>query len=411
MKATIRSPFRHASMILAISLLLAGCVSDGGQPDVSESALSADSLALANADAQTIRQSAEELGALAAQWQVTQIEKGNYDYLPESYQERSADPKLWIQAAFYVGLINWVETQGDEDLLGHIARMAEKQNYQLGPRPLHADDHTIGQIYLWLYEQTDNTAAYGPTQARFDDILSDPPTNSLKMVEANEPGYEGTCQDRWCWSDALFMAPRTWLKLSNATGDERYFEYGDSEYWATTDFLFSNEHGMFYRDSRYFDIKSDNGKPMFWSRGNGWVYAALPLIMEDLPEGHPSRKRFMDLYKKMSYAMVRAQKPDGYWAPSLLDPGMVTTPETSGTGFITSGLAWGVNNDVLNDTATIEAVKKGWSALAAAVDANGKLHWVQQVGKSPDPVQEHETQLYGVGAFLLAAAEMTQWQK
>jgi rhamnogalacturonyl hydrolase YesR len=42
-------------------------------------------------------------------------------------------------------------------------------------------------------------------------------------------------------ADALFMAPRTWLKLSNATGDPRYFDYGDSEYWATADYLFSDD--------------------------------------------------------------------------------------------------------------------------------------------------------------------------
>jgi unsaturated rhamnogalacturonyl hydrolase len=31
---------------------------------------------------------------------------------------------------------------------------------------------------------------------------------------------------------------------------------------------------------------------------------------------------------------------------------------------------------------------------------------VQQVGYSPDPVEPDDTQLYGVGAFLLAASEV-----
>jgi rhamnogalacturonyl hydrolase YesR len=107
--------------------------------------------------------------------------------------------------------------------------------------------------------------------------------------------------------------------------------------------------------------------------------------------------------------MVEAQNPNGYWPASLLDPDMVKSPETSGTGFITFGLAWGVNNGVLTDSTTIEAVEKGWSAMAAAVGEDGMLHWVQQVGASPDPVKESDTQLYGVGALLLAAAEMSRW--
>jgi peptidyl-prolyl cis-trans isomerase A (cyclophilin A) len=94
-----------------------------------------------------------------------------------------------------------------------------------------------------------------------------------------------------------------------------------------------------------------------------------------------------------------------------MDADEVKTPETSGTGFITYGLAWGVNNGVLSDKATVDAVKKGWAALVAAVDTDGMLHWVQQVGAGPNPVQENDTQLYGVGAFLLAASEMTKWDQ
>ena len=396
------------SLALGLGWLLTSCA----QGDVrSESDTYAPAIANASslheADGALIRKSARDLGSLAANWQLSHL--GNLDYIPESHREKSADPTFWIQAAFYVGLTQWAETTQGMDLVERIAAMAKSTGYQLGKRPLHADDHTIGQTYLWLHEQTGNKATYGPTQAQFDAILADPPTNSLEMIHVDEPGYQGSCQDRWCWADALFMAPRTWLKLSNATGDPRYFEYGDSEYWATADYLFSEKYGLFFRDSHYFDAKSDNGNPVFWSRGNGWVFAALPLIIDDLPDGHPSRAQYIALYTKMAKSLVRIQNPNGYWPASLMDADKVRTPETSGTGFITYGLAWGVNNGTLSDQATIGAVKKGWAALVAAVDTDGMLHWVQQVGAGPDPVQENDTQLYGVGAFLLAASEMTQW--
>ncbi len=394
---------------ICIGVLLLGCTQGDSQSGTTAySPAMADAASLSTADAAVIRKSAREFGALAVNWQLSHMD--NFDYIPESHRKKSADPTFWIQAAFYVGLTHWAETVDDKDLVNQIAAMAEDSGYQLGARPLHADDHTIGQTYLWLHQQTGNEVTYGPTQARFDAILADPPTNSLEMIRAGEPGYEGSCQDRWCWADALFMAPRTWLKLSNATGDPRYFEYADSEYWATADYLFSEEHGLFFRDSHYFDARSDNGNPVFWSRGNGWVFAALPLIMGDLPDGHPSRARYLDLYTKMAKRLVSIQNPNGYWPASLMDADIVRTPETSGTGFITYGLAWGVNNGTLTDQATIDAVKKGWSALVAAVDTDGMLHWVQQVGAGPNPVDENDTQLYGAGAFLLAASEMTRWE-
>ena len=194
------------------------------------------------------------------------------------------------------------------------------------------------------------------------------------------------------------------------TGNPKYFEYADKEFWATVDYLFSEEYGLFYRDSRYFELKSDNGKPVFWSRGNGWVFAALPLIINDLPQDHPSRDRYIELYKKNAAGLLRAQNPNGYWPASLLDPNKVKTPEVSGTGFITYGLAWGVNNGILTEAKYKSAVLNGWRAIEQAIEPDGRVNWVQQVGKSPDPVKKSDTQLYGVGAVLLAAAEMSKWQ-
>lgn len=360
--------------------------------------------------AKEVRNSAKDIGNSVANWQVSHLD--NFDYIAKRYHNATSDPKNWIQAAFYIGLTKWTETVKDPSLLEHIDRIAAQEKYQLRMhRKTHADDHAIGQTYLWLTEQTGNHQTYKNIQPLFDQILENPPTVGLEMEEEKKKrfAFEGPCQDRWCWADALFMAPRTWLKLSNVTGDPKYFDYADKEFWATVDYLFSEEYGLFYRDSRYFSMKSDNGKPVFWSRGNGWVFAALPLLINDLPNDHPSRDRYIELFKKNAAGLVRIQNENGYWPASLLDPGKVTTPEVSGTGFITFGLAWGVNQGVLTEEKYKQAVLKGWTAIENAVENTGRVNWVQQVGKSPDPVKQSDTQLYGVGAVLLAAAEMTKW--
>ena len=387
-------------LLTGFFVLLAGC---DQAPSDSKEAIAEDK---SSTPAATNNPSAQDLGARAAAWQLAHMD--NFDYVAEVNREQTADPREWIQAAFYIGLTRWTEAADDESLVAAIAATARDNGFQLGDRPMHGDDHAIGQTYLWLYEQTGDEAVYSPTRDRFDAILADPPSIALEFIESTEPGYKSLCQVRWCWADALFMAPRTWLQLSNTTGDPRYFEYADREYWATVDYLFSREHGLFFRDSRYFERRSDNGSPVFWSRGNGWVFAGLALILDDLPPDHPSYERYLDLYRHMASSLVAIQKPDGYWPASLLDADKVKSPEVSGTGFVTFGLAWGLNNRVLDDEATIAAVDKGWAALAAAVDADGMVHWVQQVGRGPDPVRESDTQLYGVGAFLLAASEMTK---
>ncbi|WP_448245475.1 glycoside hydrolase family 88/105 protein [Thalassotalea agariperforans] len=396
---------------LTVGLLLSGCGNEAKQAEQTTTVPAVEkSVQTSAAD---IQKSAYDIATRSAKWQIAQL--GQLDYIPESHRAKSENAKFWIQAVFYIGLTKWVETSNDQEFLTFMEQMAKKENYELLlDRPYHADDHTIGQTYLWLSEQTGNKDAYKPTQKVFDMILANQPKVGLEMLDSTASGHgevhlEGNCQDRWCWADALFMAPRTWLKMTNVTGDPKYFEYADKEFWASADYLFSDEYGLFFRDSRYFDMKSDNGAPVFWGRGNGWVFAALPLIIDDLPKDHPSRDRYIELYKKNAAGLMKLQNANGYWPASLMDPNKVKTPEVSGTGFITYGLAWGVNNGILTDQNSKEIVEKGWAAIEKAISPNGRVNWVQQVGKSPDPVKESDSQLYGVGAVLLAAAEMAKW--
>lgn len=363
---------------------------------------------------QGIQSTAMRIGKSAANWQIAQL--GNLNYIPESHRAKSENAKFWIQASFYIGLTRWIDATNDKQLASFVKEVAEEEDYELIlERPYHADDHAIAQTYLWLAEHADIEEAHKPTKEVFDMILSKPPQVGLNMgdSESSTGKYhlEGNCQLRWCWADALFMAPRAWAQMTKVTGDPKYLEYGDKEFWAAADYLFSDEYGLFFRDSRYFDAKSDNGEPVFWGRGNGWVFAAIPMIIEELPEGHPSRARYIELYKKHAEGLMALQKEDGYWPASLMDPDKVKTPEVSGTGFITFGLAWGVNNGILNDQRSKDIVEKGWSAITQAVTDDGRVHWVQHVGKSPDPVKESDSQLYGTGAVLLAASEMLEWNK
>ena len=45
-------------------------------------------------------------------------------------------------------------------------------------------------------------------------------------------------------------------------------------------------------------------------------------------------------------------------------------------------------------------------ALTRAVETDGKLGWVQPVGADPKKVTRDMTELYGTGAFLMAASEI-----
>jgi len=339
------------------------------------------------------------LGSKVADWQLAHMDR--FDYT-RTHLHSTVEPLGWIQGTLYSGLATFAERSGEPRFSKAVRDHGVAQAWQLGPRPYHADDHVIGQAWLAIHRLDHDPAEIAAIRTRFDAILQSPPTNTLVFEDnVGEP----PCQTRWCWSDALFMGPAAWTELSLATGDPRYAAYGDHEFWAATDYLFDPREGLFFRDSRYFDRRDAQGRKIFWSRGNGWVIAGLVNVLKSLPAKHPSRPRYEALLQQMATTLVRVQKPDGFWSPSLLAP-EGSPPESSGTAFFVYGLAYGVNTGLLKGPEYRQAAERGWTALASSVLPDGKLGWVQQVGYAPEDVLPDDTQLYGVGAFLLAASEV-----
>lgn len=319
----------------------------------------------------------------------------------------TADPRSWEQGVFWAGMTALADAGGPPEIREAIFRMGRATEWLPGERPFHADDHVIAQAYLWAAKNGAGPAARAPTREAFDYIVRNPPRLTLAFV-VPPSGYEDTeCLKRWCWCDALFMAPPAMIELSRQTGDPRFRRFAMREYWATTDFLYDPAERLFYRDSRFFDRRDDKGRKLFWSRGNGWVFASMPRIIPLLPKGSADRVRLEGLFREMAGRLRELQKPDGYWGPSLLAP-EDSPPESSGTGFFTYGMAWGIRAGLLDRAEYEPVVRRGWSALVQSIQPDGRLGWVQQVSDRPENVSPTDTQFYGVGAFLLAASEVSR---
>ncbi|MEH6664040.1 MAG: glycoside hydrolase family 88 protein [Brevundimonas sp.] len=342
-----------------------------------------------------------ETARAVADWQLNHMEDFSY---VRSFQRHTEQPLDWIQATFFIGLTHLADATGDARYADAVVEHGRENQWALDDRPRHADSDAIGAVWVWAARRDGEPARLDPLRRRFEEVLAAPSEVGLAFEGRRSGERDYPCQERWCWSDALFMAPPVWAELSAHTGDPRYLEHSDKEFWVAANYLYDPEEHLFYRDSRFFERRDDSGGKIFWSRGNGWVMAGVARMLDSLPPDHESRPRYERLLREMAARLVQLQADDGYWSVSLLGPS--ATPETSGTAFFTYGLAWGVNNCVLAREPYAAAAERGWQALAAAVDSSGRLGWVQQVGYAPDEVLESDTQLYGTGALLLAAVEM-----
>jgi rhamnogalacturonyl hydrolase YesR len=321
---------------------------------------------------------------MAADWQLRQTPKPQTDD--------------WTYGALYAGMMALSQISDVPTYHDAMVKMGRQHDWQPARRIYDADDYCICQTYLELFVQDHDPAMLGPTKERFDYILANPKTNDLHFTSKDRP--------RWSWCDALFMGPPAWIRLYVATKEQKYLDFMDREWWATSNFLYDTNEHLFYRDSTYFAKREANGQKVFWSRGNGWVLAGLARVLQFLPPDHPHRKLYEQQFREMADKILSLQPAEGLWHPSLLDPESYPLKETSGSGFYTFALAWGINHGLLDRGHYEPAVRKAWTALVQCVTPDGKLEHVQPVGADPKKFDPTHTEVFGVGAFLLAGSEV-----
>jgi unsaturated rhamnogalacturonyl hydrolase len=305
----------------------------------------------------------------------------------------------WENAALYTGITALKKINNAPAYDRFLYGIGERHNWDLGPYRLFADDYCIAQMYVTMYLEHKDPRMIAKWTALADTIAAKQFDEPLKIAP-------DITHKEWAWCDALYMGPTGLALLSTATHNPKYLNKADSLWWKTAAYLYDAKEHLFYRDSRFFDMKEKNGEKIFWSRGNGWVIAGLAHMMEQMPKNFKNRKKYETQFKEIAERIIALQQPDGSWHASLLDPVTFNEKETSGTAFYCYALTWGINHGLLNKKRYLPAVTKAWGALITSVHPDGKLGYVQNVGSGPIAANYESTNTYGVGAFLLAGAEL-----
>lgn len=224
-------------------------------------------------------------------------------------------------------------------------------------------------------------------------------------------------QGYWWWADALYMVMPTMTKLYKATGKQQYLDKLYEYFSFAKNLMYDEKTGLFFRDGKYVypKHKTPEGLKDFWARGNGWVFAALSKVLADLPKDDSHRAEYIAIYQKMAKSLTAYQQREGYWTRSIIDPVYVPGRETSGTALFTFGYLWGVNNGYLNKADYEQTINKAWNYLTKiALQKDGTVGFIQPIGERADQnpnVGPETTADFGVGAFLLAASEMSRYVK
>jgi len=318
----------------------------------------------------------------------------------------------WKVGTYYTGVFAAYLATKEPSYRDAAHAWGQKANWRIGSRPFYADDICMGQTMLDLYLAEKNPvyieeltrlleAYFTREKVTADEVHCHayPPATELEMTGRN----------LWWWCDALYMAPPVLVRMHAATKDQRYLDLLHKFYWDTVAHLFDEKSSLIYRDKGFFPkdrATALENEKIFWSRGNGWVYAGLVRVLDYLPENDPQRGRYLELFRTLTRKLVTLQYPDGLWRAWLNRTDLDQTPEVSGTCFFAYGLLAGIRRGWLDKKSYLPVALRAWRGLVGKLGTNGKLGFAQIVDSAPNPVRPESSIDYTHGAFLLAAGEL-----
>ena len=311
---------------------------------------------------------------------------------------------IWTRGVYYEGLMAFYKIDPTKRDYDYAVEWGEKHDWKPVRGEVytrHADNQNCGMTYIDLYRIDPQPVRLEAIKANIDSVIS-----------------SGRYDD-WTWIDAIQMAMPIFVKLGVTLNDTKYFDYmykmyHHIKYVEGGNGLYNPEDKLWWRDKDFVPPYTEpNGEDCYWSRGNGWVLAALALVLQELPTSDPHYAEYLADFKNLAEGVAPLQRPDGFWNVSLHDPNHFGGKETSGTALFVYGMSWGINNGILDKATYLPIVEKGWTAITSeALQPNGFLGYVQSTGKEPkdgqpvtvDKMPDFED--YGLGCVLLAGTEI-----
>jgi unsaturated rhamnogalacturonyl hydrolase len=321
----------------------------------------------------------------------------------------------------------WLNT-GDGRYFDYIKRHVDKFVADDGTiKTYKQEDYNIdnvqqGRILLLLYKVTG--------QDKYRKAADNLREQLRKHPRTSEGGFwHKKVYPSQMWLDGLYMGEPFYAEYAATFGEAESFDDIAKQFVLMETHARDAKTGLLYhgwdesKAQRWAD-KTTGRSPNFWGRAMGWYAMALVDVLEHFPAEHPRRAELVAILNRLAAAVERVQESQsGLWYQVLDRRGdKGNYLESSAAAMFVYALAKGTRLGYLPES-YMKVAQKGWAGMqrqfveeaeGGGVNFKGT---VSVAGLGGNPYRDGSYEYYlsekvvtndpkGVGAFLMAAAEM-----
>jgi unsaturated rhamnogalacturonyl hydrolase len=235
-----------------------------------------------------------------------------------------------------------------------------------------SDTSAPGLVTYSLWKKTRNTDYRALTGRVLSYIEGEP-----RLLDGipNHFGHNGMSHfyPKSIWVDSIMMFSVFPAIFASENNDQDLLKYASGLPAVFSKYLQDSIKGLWHHSYWAKRNKAYPGKDIFWGRGNGWVMAALPMLLERLPDSNEDKKGIIAIFQKTAAALLSCQREDGLFR-TLLE--QKSYEETSCTALIASGFYAGIRLGYLAKNTYATPALKAFNAVMAKIKTDDRGHFV-----------------------------------
>ncbi len=280
------------------------------------------------------------------------------------------------------------------------------------PRVDQSDTSAPGLITYYMWKKTNNEDYKKLTDRVIHYIMKEP-----RLIEdsVNHLGnsLEGKFYPKSIWVDSLMMFSVFPARYAKEQNDPDMMKVAARQPRIMAKYMQDPKDHLWYH-CYWTTWKTHYPKrKIYWGRGNGWVIAALPMILESIGE-HEEKDEIIKIFQKTAQALLPYQRADGTFETVFNKVGK-TYRELSFTALVASGFLQGFRMNLLDESFRVAGEKALFAVIDALYEENGRLCMPEISGPTiPLPIfpylgykfiPKNKNWSYGLAALIFAGIQ------